>query len=54
MSVVIDAHHHFWAYGLDACHETNLALARLSSDERDRIFGGTAIAFYRLPVTARK
>ena len=33
--------------------ETNLALARLSNDERDRILGGTAIAFYRLPVTAK-
>jgi len=33
--------------------ETNLALAGLSRDERDRILGGTAIAFYRLPVTAR-
>jgi L-fuconolactonase len=32
--------------------ETNLALARLSPDERDRILGGTAIAFYSLPVTA--
>jgi L-fuconolactonase len=32
--------------------ETNLALACLSRDERDRILGGTAIAFYRLPVTA--
>jgi len=31
-------------------HETNFALACLSHDERDRIFGGTAIAFYRLPV----
>ena len=30
--------------------ETNLALARLSHDERDRILGGTAIAFYHLPV----
>jgi L-fuconolactonase len=33
-------------------HETNLAFARLSRDERDRILGGTAIAFYRLPVSA--
>jgi L-fuconolactonase len=33
-------------------HETNLAIARLSHDERDRILGGTAIAFYRLPVSA--
>ena len=32
--------------------ETNLALARLSRDERDRILGGTAIAFYRLPTSA--
>lgn len=32
--------------------ETNLALARLSPDERDRILGGTAIAFYRLQVLA--
>src|SRR5215467_2405785 len=31
--------------------ETNLALARLSRYERDRILGGTAIAFYHLPVT---
>ena len=30
--------------------ETNLALARLSGAERGRIFGGTAIAFYRLPI----
>jgi hypothetical protein len=30
--------------------ETNLALARLSRDEHDRILGGTAIAFYRLKV----
>jgi L-fuconolactonase len=29
--------------------ETNLALASLSRDERDRILGGTAAAFYRLP-----
>ena len=29
--------------------ETNRVLARLSRDERDRILGGTAIAFYRLP-----
>jgi len=33
--------------------ETNLALAGLSRNERDRILGGTAIEFYRLPVTAR-
>jgi L-fuconolactonase len=32
--------------------ETNLALARLSDDERDRILGRTAISFYRLPITA--
>ena len=32
--------------------ETNLALNRLSRDERDWILGGTAIAFYRLPVSA--
>ncbi len=31
--------------------ETNRALARLSADERARILGGTAIAFYRLAVT---
>jgi L-fuconolactonase len=31
--------------------ETNLALARLSRDERDLVLGGTAIEFYRLPVT---
>jgi len=30
--------------------ETNLALARLSGDERDRILGGTAIEFYRLRI----
>jgi L-fuconolactonase len=30
--------------------ETHLALARLSRDERDRILGGTAIAFYRLNI----
>ena len=29
--------------------ETNLAIARLSRDERDWILGGTATAFYRLP-----
>ena len=29
--------------------KTNRVLARLSGDERDRILGGTAIAFYRLP-----
>ena len=33
--------------------ETNRALARLSRDERDRILGGTAIAFYRLPIETR-
>ena len=32
--------------------ETNLALACLSRFERDRILGGTAVAFYHLPVTA--
>ena len=32
--------------------ETGRALARLSRNERDLILGGTAIAFYRLPVTA--
>src|SRR5262245_48256897 len=32
--------------------ETNLALAGLSRAERDQILGGTAIAFYRLPVSA--
>jgi L-fuconolactonase len=32
--------------------ETNLALACLSRYERDRILGGTAIAFYDLPVPA--
>ncbi len=31
--------------------ETDLALAGLSQDERDRILGGAAIEFYRLPVT---
>jgi L-fuconolactonase len=31
--------------------ETNIALDRLSHDERDLILGGTAIKFYRLPVT---
>jgi L-fucono-1,5-lactonase len=31
--------------------QTNLALARLSPDERDWILGGTAIAFYRLTVS---
>jgi L-fuconolactonase len=30
--------------------ETNLALASISRDERDRILGRTAIAFYRLPI----
>lgn len=30
--------------------ETGRALARLSPGERDRILGGTAVAFYRLPV----
>jgi L-fuconolactonase len=38
-------------YGKVWC-ETNRALARLSRDERDRILGGTAVAFYRLPVRA--
>jgi len=33
-------------------HETNLALSYLSRYERDRILGGTAVAFYDLPVTA--
>ena len=33
--------------------ETNLALALLSREERDRILGGTAIAFYGLPITAK-
>ena len=33
--------------------EINLAIARLSRDERDQILGGTAIAFYSLPITAR-
>jgi L-fuconolactonase len=32
--------------------ETNLTLARLSRSERDQILGGTAIAFYRLPIKA--
>ena len=32
--------------------ETNLALACLSRYERDRILGGTAVAFYHLPITA--
>jgi L-fuconolactonase len=31
--------------------ETNLAIARLSPDERDQILGGTAMAFYRLPLS---
>jgi L-fuconolactonase len=31
--------------------ETNVALSRLSHGERDLILGGTAIDFYRLPVT---
>lgn len=30
--------------------ETNRALARLSRDERNRILGGTALAFYRLSI----
>jgi L-fuconolactonase len=30
--------------------ETNLAFGRLSRDERDRVLGGTAVAFYRLPI----
>jgi len=33
--------------------ETNRVLAGLSRNERDRILGGTAIAFYRLPIIAR-
>lgn len=33
--------------------ETNLAIARLSGDERGRILGGTAIAFYRLRLRTR-
>jgi L-fuconolactonase len=33
--------------------ETNRVLARLSRHERDRILGGTAIAFYRLPIETR-
>jgi predicted TIM-barrel fold metal-dependent hydrolase len=33
-------------------NESNLLLARLSRDERDRILGGTAMAFYRLPISA--
>ena len=32
--------------------ETNLALTPLSRHERDRILGGTATAFYGLPITA--
>jgi L-fuconolactonase len=32
--------------------ETNIALAHLSRDEHDLILGGTAIKFYRLPVTS--
>jgi L-fuconolactonase len=32
--------------------ETKLALAGLTRDERDRILGGTAMEFYRLPVAA--
>src|SRR5262245_24371289 len=31
--------------------ETNLALICLSPDERDRILGGAAIAFYRLSIS---
>ena len=31
--------------------ETNLAFGRLSRDERDRILSGTAIGFYRLPIS---
>ena len=30
--------------------ETNLALACLSRNERDLFLGGTAIAFYQLPI----
>jgi L-fuconolactonase len=37
---------------INVWRETNLALASLSRDERDRILGGTAVAFYRLPVIA--
>ena len=33
--------------------ETNLAIAGLSGDERGRILGGTAIAFYRLRLPTR-
>jgi len=33
--------------------ETNAALSRLSRDERDLILGGTALEFYRLPVSRR-
>jgi L-fuconolactonase len=32
--------------------ETNLALASLSDNERHCILGGTAFAFYRLPIIA--
>jgi L-fuconolactonase len=32
--------------------ETNLALAHLSRNERDRILGGTAMEFYHLPIAA--
>ncbi|HEY5743611.1 MAG TPA: amidohydrolase family protein [Terrimicrobiaceae bacterium] len=32
-------------------HETNVALARLSRDERERILGGTAVDVYRLRIT---
>ena len=34
-------------------HETNRTLAALSRNERDRILGGTAIDFYRLPINPR-
>ena len=40
-------------YGSRVWRETNRVLARLSRGERDRILGGTAIAFYRLPVETR-
>ena len=32
-------------------HEINVALARLSRDERERILGGTAVDVYRLRIT---
>jgi predicted TIM-barrel fold metal-dependent hydrolase len=59
MNAVVDAHQHFWTYGTyqtswmevppKVWRETTRALAGLSRGERDRILGGTAIAFYRLP-----